>query len=189
MPKKLVLKAFDLPSRLCLLYPCYILDTSSTLQYLIMEITETNKNADLGLAFCIKLSRAYATVTRRLDSVLSGLHGLSFADFMILYNLECAPGGRLRRVDLAERLGLTASGVTRSLLPLEKIGLVSRDSDPRDARVGYAALTDSGRQLLQYALISAQTVAQETTDLSPAEQIESAAALLARLAGMNSSNS
>ncbi len=39
---------------------------------------------------------------------------------MTLYYLERAPGGRLRRVDLAERLGLTASGVTRSLLPLEK---------------------------------------------------------------------
>ena len=154
-----------------------------------MEINETIKNADLGLEFCIKLSRAYATVTRRLDNVLSGLHGLSFADFMIIYNLERAPGERLRRVDLAERLGLTASGVTRSLLPLEKLGLVSREPDPRDARVGYAALTNSGRQLLGYALISAQTVAQETIESSAAEQIESASALLARLAGMNSSNS
>jgi DNA-binding MarR family transcriptional regulator len=154
-----------------------------------MEINETNKNADLGLEFCIKLSRAYAAVTRRLDNVLSGLHGLSFADFMILYYLERAPGARLRRVDLAERLGLTASGVTRSLLPLEKIGLVSREPDPRDARVGYATLTDSGRQLLGYAVISVQNVAQETTELTPTEQIESTSVLLARLAGMNSSNS
>jgi DNA-binding MarR family transcriptional regulator len=154
-----------------------------------MEINETNTNAGLGLEFCIKLSRAYAAVTRRLDNVLSGLHGLSFADFMILYYLERAPGTRLRRVDLAERLGLTASGVTRSLLPLEKIGLVSREPDPRDARVGYATLTDSGRQLLGYAVISVQNVAQETTELTPTEQIESTSALLARLAGMNSLNS
>jgi len=154
-----------------------------------MEIAATGRSDDAGLEFCIRLSRAYATLTRRLDNVLSGLHGLSFADFMILYYLERAPGGRLRRVDLAERLGLTASGVTRGLLPLEKLGLVSRQPDPRDARVGYATLTDSGHQLLDYAVTTVRTVAQETTELVPAEQIEVVSALLGRLAGMNSSNS
>jgi len=154
-----------------------------------MEIAATGRSDDAGLEFCIRLSRAYATLTRRLDNVLSGLHGLSFADFMILYYLERAPGGRLRRVDLAERLGLTASGVTRGLLPLEKLGLVSRQPDPRDARVGYATLTDSGHQLLNYAVTTVRTVAQETTELVPAEQIEVVSALLGRLAGMNSSNS
>ena len=151
--------------------------------------TDDNGSADAGLEFCIRLSRAYANLTRRLDNVLSGLHGLSFADFMTLYYLERAPGGRLRRVDLAERLGLTASGVTRSLLPLEKLGLVSRQPDPRDARVGYATLTDSGRQLLGHAVTSVRTVAQDATEWVASEQIEAASALLGRLAGMNSSNS
>lgn len=155
----------------------------------LVEIAETGSGADTGLEFCIRLSRAYSTLTRRLDNVLSGLHGLSFADFMILYYLERAPGGKLRRVDLAERLGLTASGVTRSLLPLEKLGLVSRQLDPRDARVGYATLTDSGRELLGYAVISVRSVAQDATESVLAEQIEAASALLGRLAGMNSSNS
>jgi DNA-binding MarR family transcriptional regulator len=149
----------------------------------------TGSGADTSLEFCIRLSRAYATLTRRLDNVLSGLHGLSFADFMILYYLERAPGAKLRRVDLAERLGLTASGVTRSLLPLEKLGLVSRQPDPRDARVGYATLTDSGCQLLGHAVTSVRAVAQDSTELVPTEQIEAASALLGRLAGMNSSNS
>src|SRR3990167_901737 len=71
-----------------------------------------------GLEFCLRLTRAYATLTRRLDNALSSVHGLSFGDFMILYYLGRAPGKRLRRVDLADRLGLTASGVTRSPLPL-----------------------------------------------------------------------
>jgi DNA-binding MarR family transcriptional regulator len=146
-------------------------------------------SAEASLEFCIKLSRAYATLTRRLDNALSSLHGLSFADFMILYYLERAPGGKLRRVDLAERLGLTASGVTRSLLPLEKLGLVTRQPDPRDARVGYASLTDAGNELLGYALTSVRSVAQDATEWVPSEQIEVASALLARLAGMNSSNS
>ena len=58
-------------------------------------------------------------------------------------------------------VGLTASGVTRSLLPLEKLGLVSRQPDSRDARAGYATLTDSKRQLLDYAVISVRTIAQD----------------------------
>jgi DNA-binding MarR family transcriptional regulator len=154
-----------------------------------MKAKATDSNTEAGLEFCLKLSRAYSTLTRRLDNGLSSLHGLSFADFMILYYLERAPGGKLRRVDLAERLGLTASGVTRSLLPLEKLGLVTRQPDPRDARVGYALLTDAGVQLLGYALTSVRSIAQDATEQAAAEEIEAASSLLARLAGMNSSNS
>ena len=154
-----------------------------------VDVFGSHSATDVGLEFCIRLSRAHATLMRRLDNVLSGLHGLSFADFMILYYLERAPSAKLRRVDLAERLELTASGVTRSLLPLEKLGLVSRQTDPRDARVGYAALTESGRQLLGYAVASARVVAQESTELVPEDQIEMMSAILGQLAGMNSANS
>jgi len=142
-----------------------------------------------GLEFCLRLTRACATMTRRLDNVLSSLHGLSFSDFMILYYLERAPGAKMRRVDLAERLVLTASGVTRSLLPLEKLGLVSRQSDAADARVGLATLTDAGRQLLAYAFTAVQTVAQEATASVTDDQVQELSTLLGQLAGMNSSNS
>ena len=144
---------------------------------------------DRDLEFCLRLTRAYMTVTRRLDNVLSGLHGLSFADFMILHYLERAPGRKLRRVDLAERIGLTASGATRSLIPMEKLGLVSRESDPWDARVGFAVLTDSGRQLLTYAASSVQTVAEEVMAAVPTERVAELSTFLRQLAGMNSSNS
>lgn len=146
-------------------------------------------DGDVGLEFCLRLTRAFATITRRLDNGLSGLHGLSFADFMILYYLDRAPGARLRRVDLAERLGLTASGVTRSLLPLEKLGLVTRQSDPRDARVGFATLTAAGRKLLEHALTTVRTVADEASAAVPPEQMDELSALLGRLAGMHSANS
>ena len=158
-----------------------------------MKATRTPAQAasgeDRDLEFCLRLTRVYLTVTRRLDNVLSGLHGLSFADFMILHYLERAPGCKLRRVDLAERLGLTASGATRSLIPMEKLGLVSRESDPRDARVGLAVLTDSGRQLLSYAAASVRAVAAEVTAAGPTEHMDELSTLLKQLAGMNSSNS
>ena len=141
-----------------------------------------------NLEFCLRLTRAYATLTRRLDNALSSLHGLSFSDFMILYYLGRAPEFRLRRVDLAERLGVTASGVTRSLLPMEKLGLVSRQPDPRDARVGYASLTETGQQLLKYALASIEPIAKEAIQRVPVELIGPFLLVLGELAGIHLSN-
>jgi DNA-binding MarR family transcriptional regulator len=54
----------------------------------------------------------------------------------------------LRRVDLAAAVGLSPSGVTRALAPLERRGLVARQPNPRDARVAFASLTDAGRVLV-----------------------------------------
>lgn len=97
-------------------------------------------------------------------------------------------GTRLRRIDLAERLGLTASGVTRTLIPLEKLGLVERQPDPRDARVGYALLTHAGQQLLRYALVTVQPIAQEATQSMSTDQLSALSARLGQLAGIHLSN-
>ena len=67
--------------------------------------------------------------------------------------------------------------------------LVSRQPDPRDARVGYALLTDSGRQLLKYALVSIEPIAVEAVQMVSADQIEELSLLLGQLAGINLSNS
>ena len=90
----------------------------------------------------------------------------------------------MRRVDLAERLGLTASAVTRALIPLEKIGLVSRKSDPVDARVGYAMLTAVGRRLLREAMESAEMISQE---LGGNDAAGACGRVLDRIAGVGSS--
>jgi DNA-binding MarR family transcriptional regulator len=141
-----------------------------------------------SLEFCLRLTRAYAVLTRRLDNTLANLHGLSFGDFMVLYHLQRAAGARLRRIDLAERLGLTASGVTRTLLPLEKLGLVAREPDPRDARVGYAILTKAGQRLLANAVVSAESISREATQMVADDKIETFSSLLGQLAGINLSN-
>lgn len=141
-----------------------------------------------ALEFCFRLNRAYATLTRRLDVTLGTFHGLSFADFMLLSSLQRAPGGRLRRVDLAERLGLTASGVTRALIPLEKIGLVKRQPDPRDARIGYAAITPAGGRLLANAMASAEDVSEAALGAVTPKQLEALSALLGQLAGITAAN-
>lgn len=136
-----------------------------------------------ALDFCLRLARAQALIVRRFDSILGNLHGLSFGDYQLLYHLQRAPGARLRRIDLAERLALTASGITRSLMPLEKIGLVARQADARDARVGYAVITEAGQALLIHADATAQALGQELLQDAPAEQLVALSAVLGRLAG------
>ncbi len=138
----------------------------------------------LTTEFSLRLARAWATLSRRLDNALGGHHGISFADYQLLRHLQQAPGGRLRRVDLADKLGLTASGVTRSLLPLEKIGLVGRQSDPRDARVGYALITPAGAELVTNATTVVDNISRAVLGGPSRAQLEATSALLVQIAGV-----
>ncbi|MGQ5640408.1 MULTISPECIES: MarR family winged helix-turn-helix transcriptional regulator [unclassified Streptomyces] len=133
----------------------------------------------------LRLVRAQAALVRRFDSRLSGLHGVSLADFTLLLRLSQAPGGRMRRVDLAEALGMTASGVTRGLAPLERIGLVTREPDARDARVAYASLTATGRRRLREMTATAEQTASEifTAPVWNGETLTQLSTLLTRLGG------
>lgn len=140
---------------------------------------------DTATDFCLRLARAATAMTRRFDSGLGNHHGISFADYQLLRQLARAPEGRLRRVDLADRLGLTASGVTRSLLPLEKIGLVGRQSDPRDARVGYAIITPAGAELVGNADSLVETMAAELVGDPPFAHLDAMALLLGQIAGIH----
>lgn len=139
--------------------------------------------------FCLRLARATAVLQRRFDNALGNHHGISFGDFQLLGHLAGAPGGRLRRVDLAERVGLTASGVTRTLLPLEKIGLVTRQQDPRDARVGFAAITPAGHEMVDNATAVVDLVSREALRGIDPDQVATMTAILGGIAGINASNS
>jgi DNA-binding MarR family transcriptional regulator len=77
-----------------------------------------------------------------------------------MHHLAEAPGARLRRVDLARRLGLTPSAVTRILTPLERRGIVAREADGHDARATYAVLTRAGKTLVKDATESASVIAE-----------------------------
>ncbi|MFD4976384.1 MarR family winged helix-turn-helix transcriptional regulator [Streptomyces sp. NPDC058424] len=133
----------------------------------------------------LRLVRAQTALVKRFDASLGGLHGVSLADFTMLLRLGQAPGSRMRRVDLAETLGLTASGVTRGLAPLERIGLVTRETDARDGRVAYATLTDTGRARLTDMLATAEQIAAEIFAAPPwsKEDIGRLSALLTHLGG------
>jgi DNA-binding MarR family transcriptional regulator len=97
------------------------------------------------------LLRAQAVTTRELSASLLSEHGLTINDYEALLVLSSVPDQRLKRVDLARRLLLTPSGVTRLLEGLETAGLVERAACASDLRVTYAALTDRGREKLTEA--------------------------------------
>jgi len=90
------------------------------------------------------LLRAHARTTRNLNVRLVAEHNLTISDYEVLLRLSWAPDRQLRRVDLAEQVLLTASGITRLLDGLERTGLVARESCASDRRVVYAVLTDAG---------------------------------------------
>jgi DNA-binding MarR family transcriptional regulator len=99
----------------------------------------------------ISFLHAHATITRELNSDLVAEHGLTLNDYEVLLKLVQAPGRRLRRVDLAERVLLTASGITRLLEGLERHGFVRKAFCSSDGRVVYAELTDDGYEKLRAA--------------------------------------
>jgi DNA-binding MarR family transcriptional regulator len=103
-----------------------------------------------GRAFAALL-RAHAAATRRLSAQLSADHGLTLSDYEVLLRLARAPDRRMRRVDLAEQVLLTASGITRLLDGLEQSGFVERAACDSDRRVVYAVLTDAGLDKLREA--------------------------------------
>jgi DNA-binding MarR family transcriptional regulator len=99
----------------------------------------------------IRFLRAHAALTRALSADLVAEHGLTLNDYEVLLHLSRAPGRRMRRVDLAESVLLTASGITRLLEGLERSGLVERVLCDTDRRVAYAQLTEPGLEKLREA--------------------------------------
>ena len=136
----------------------------------------------LELQAWVSLLRTHAAVTRQLDRELVQEHGLTINDYEVLLHLSRADGRMLRRVDLASRVLLTPSGITRLLDGLEHSGLVTKAACRTDARVVYAKLTDKGLKRLESAseshLASVQGLFAERFSEG---ELESLALLLERL--------
>jgi DNA-binding MarR family transcriptional regulator len=132
----------------------------------------------------IRLLRGHSSVTRAMNAQLVADHGLTINDFEALLQLSRAEESRMRRVDLAEKLILTASGVTRLLDGLEEAGLVDRAACASDRRVTYAVLTEAGRAKLSEASKSHVADIRKFFETRfSSEELEQLVALLGRLPG------
>jgi DNA-binding MarR family transcriptional regulator len=130
----------------------------------------------------IRLLRTHAAVTRQFNAELLETHDLTLNDFDVLAQLGRGPEHGLKRSELAERVLLTPSGITRLLDGLERAGYVRKGECDSDARVTYAVLTDEGREKLREAsrthLASVRALMTERFTTSELEQL---AELLGRL--------
>ncbi|MFI0353546.1 MarR family winged helix-turn-helix transcriptional regulator [Actinomadura sp. 9N407] len=95
--------------------------------------------------------RAEVQISRRLQADLLADHDLALGAYDVLTHLGEQPGGRLRMNDLADRVLLSRSGLTRLVDRMQREGLVIRESCSSDARGLYAVLTPLGRDRLAAA--------------------------------------
>lgn len=100
----------------------------------------------------LRLLQAADEFRAGLAGEFSSVHGISVNEFLLMLHLDRTPAKRLPRVDLAKRMHVSASTITRMALPMEKIGLLARDVDDRDARLVFVVITRAGQDKLAEAL-------------------------------------
>lgn len=134
------------------------------------------------LTNALRLIQSADEIKARLAGEFSAVHGLSVSEFFLLMQLEQATLNRLARVELAKRMHVSASTVTRMAAPMEKLGLLSRMTDDRDARLAYVVLTKAGRVKVQEARATfAKQASYVFQDRWSTEELEQLSALLHRI--------
>jgi DNA-binding MarR family transcriptional regulator len=109
------------------------------------------KASDWRIGVWRSFLRAHASVVAELEAELGVRVGLPLSWYDVLLQLAEAPNRRLRMADLAERVLLSRSGLTRLVDRLQAAGLVRREADPTDARGTFTVPTDAGLVRLRAA--------------------------------------
>lgn len=137
---------------------------------------------DLCLTNTLRLLQSADHIKARLSGDFASVHRLSVNEVFLLMHLEQASLHRLSRVELAKRMHVSASTVTRMAAPLEKIGVVSRQADSRDARLAFVVLTASGLEKVREARVTfAKQASYVFRDRWLDEDLELLSSLLHRL--------
>ncbi len=132
----------------------------------------------------LRLLQAADDFRAGLAGEFAAVHGISVNEFMMMLHLERSAANRLSRVDLAKRMHVSASTITRMAAPMEKLGLVDREVDGRDARLVYVVATDAGRKKLTETLATfSKRAGYLFNDRWEDEEIVQFAAMLRRLIG------
>ncbi|MEV0694351.1 MarR family transcriptional regulator [Streptomyces sp. NPDC050388] len=93
----------------------------------------------------------HAHVERELTHALQRQHGIGLSEYRSLEHLHHSDKSELRMQDLADKVGLGQSSVTRLVGRLETAGFAYKDLCPSDKRGVYAVITDEGRERYQAA--------------------------------------
>lgn len=114
-------------------------------------MTASSALSERELAAWRGLLEVHSATIAQLDAELEQEHGLPLSSYEVLLHLHGAPDCELRMGQLAERLFLSRSGLTRLIDRLAKAGLVERAECESDRRGSYARLTDEGRARFEAA--------------------------------------
>jgi DNA-binding MarR family transcriptional regulator len=110
-------------------------------------------------------------------------HGLTLGDYQVLVYLSEAEDRSMRMCDLADRLQLSPSGLTRRLDGLVSTGYVKREPSTQDRRVMMAQLTESGFETLREAAPShVDSVRRHIFDHLDDSQVEAMASIFTAIA-------
>jgi len=107
----------------------------------------------LESSFIIQNALLSSKLLRKIDGELS-VHGISFTEYLIMHHLFSSSLKTMRRIELAECVGISASGVTRLIAPMEKNKIVEKEANPRDARQSLVKLSKIGERLYKEATAS-----------------------------------
>jgi DNA-binding MarR family transcriptional regulator len=108
---------------------------------------------DRGLVAAGLLLEAQGRLTAALERRLAAdCDGLSVQAYAVLLCLARSADRRLRMTELATRVALSPSGLTRAVDRLEEEGLVERERCPSDRRGAFTVLTDAGAARVDAAL-------------------------------------
>lgn len=97
-------------------------------------------------------------------------------------HLYDTPKNTLQRIELANLVGITASGITRLLLPMQKNNIVRKEAHPRDARMSLVRLSKTGKQLFKDAEESFLQQSESLLDDLTDNQVENIIQLLKKVA-------
>jgi len=117
---------------------------------------------------------------KKMDGQLS-FHGVSFTEYQVLHQLSKAERETMTRIELARSVGLSASGVTRLIAPMEKLGLVEKESHPRDARISLVKLSKAGKKVCKDTSTTVSETALGVFDSLTAVQQKAVGDLLVKL--------
>lgn len=107
----------------------------------------------ISSAFVIQNALLASKLSKRVGNHLSA-HGISLTEYLVMHYLDNSPHKAVPRIELAEHVGMSASGVTRLIAPMEKNGIVEKEANPRDARQSLVRLSKTGQRLYKEASVS-----------------------------------
>ncbi|HHX82248.1 MAG TPA: MarR family transcriptional regulator [Pseudomonadaceae bacterium] len=114
----------------------------------------------MSSTFVVQNALLSSRLSKKMGNRLS-VHGISLTEYLIMDYLDRSPHKAVPRIDLADHVGMSASGVTRLLAPMEKNNIVEKVVNPRDARQSLVTLSAAGQQLYQDARTSFEHISND----------------------------